>query len=268
MGFGLEGKVALVTGSASGIGEAIARRLGAEGARVIVHGLPAQAEAAETIAREIRDANGTEADVRLADISDPNACANLIDAVVARFQRIDILVNNAGVTWRADLAATDAAFFDRVIAINLRAPLLLIRAAVPYFRRQGGGRVLNIGSVNAHCGEAALLPYSISKGGMVTLTRNLADALARDGVRVNQINPGWVLTQNEYETKVADGLSPDWPTQIPREHAPAGRIFDPSEIAHFAVCFLGEPAALVSGSVLDVEQFPLIGRNPVKASGF
>jgi NAD(P)-dependent dehydrogenase (short-subunit alcohol dehydrogenase family) len=261
---GLQKKVALITGSASGIGEAIARRLGSEGATVAVHGRPEQREEAEAIAREI----GGEAFVEVADLEEPLACAQLVEAVVNRCGRIDILVNNAAVMTRGDLLSTDADFFDRIIAVNLRAPLLLIRSALPHFRKQGGGRVLNIGSVNSYCGEAPLLAYSISKGGLTTLTRNLADAHGREGIRVNQFNPGWVLTRHEYEIKIREGLSPDWPRQIPREHAPGGRIFDPAEIAHFAVAFLAESAALVNGSVVDLEQFPMVGRIPVKASGF
>jgi NAD(P)-dependent dehydrogenase (short-subunit alcohol dehydrogenase family) len=127
---------------------------------------------------------------------------------------------------------------------------------------------LNIGSINAYCGEASLLAYSISKGGLTTLTRNLADAHGREGLRVNQLNPGWVLTGNEYRTKLAEGLSAGWPRQLPREHAPGGRIFEPEEIAQFAAMFLSDEAELVNGSVVDLEQFPMIGRNPVKASGF
>jgi NAD(P)-dependent dehydrogenase (short-subunit alcohol dehydrogenase family) len=128
--------------------------------------------------------------------------------------------------------------------------------------------VLNIGSINAYCGEPVLLAYSISKGGLTTLTRNLADAHAREGLRINQINPGWVLTENEYRTKVAEGLSENWPAQIPRELAPSGRIFRPDEIAHFAVQFLSQQAELVNGAVVELEQFPVIGRNPNKAAGF
>jgi NAD(P)-dependent dehydrogenase (short-subunit alcohol dehydrogenase family) len=265
---GLRNKVALVTGSASGIGEAIARRLASEGARLMVHGRPGQAEEAAKVAREINNESGTDADVELADVADPAACAALIDAVTARYGRIDILVNNAGTSLRADLPSTDAAIFDKIFAVNLRAPLLLIRAALPHFRKQGGGRVLNIGSINAYCGESALLAYSMSKGGLTTMTRNLADTYGQEGLRVNQLNPGWVLTDNEYRVKVAEGLSPDWPTQIPRAHAPGGRIFRPDEIAHFAANFLGVQAELVNGTVFEIEQFPLIGRNPVKASGF
>jgi len=103
---------------------------------------------------------------------------------------------------------------------------------------------------------------------LMTMTRNLADAHGAEGIRINQLNPGWVLTPAEYAIKVREGLSKDWPTQVPREHAPGGRIFQPAEIAHFAVAFLGEPAALVNGSIVDLEQFPLVGRLPVKVSGF
>lgn len=264
---GLRGKVALVTGSASGIGEAIARRLAAEGARVVVHGHPRQAAEADAIAASICHAGG-EAAAELGDLEEPAVCASLIEAAIERFGRLDILVNNAAIIPRGPLEATDAAFFDRAIAVNLRAPLLLIRAAWPHMRARGGGRVLNIGSVNAYCGEPVLLAYSISKGGLTTLTRNLADAHAREGLRINQINPGWVLTDNEYKTKVAEGLSADWPSQIPREFAPSGRIFRPEEIAHFAVQFLSQQAELVNGAVVELEQFPMIGRNPNKASGF
>ena len=264
---GLKDKIALVTGSASGIGEAIARRLAAEGASVVIHGLPRQSAEAEAIAQLIRDSGGA-AVALLADLEIAEHCAPLVEAVVAHFGRIDILVNNAAVCLRGGIEQTDAAFFDKVIAIDLRAPLLLIRAALPHFRAQGGGRVLNIGSINAYCGEAALLAYSIAKGGMTTMTRNLADAHALEGLRINQINPGWVLTDNERRIKIAEGLSEDWPTKIPRAHAPAGRIFRPDEIAHFAAQFLGVQAELVNGAVVELEQFPVIGRNPVKASGF
>jgi NAD(P)-dependent dehydrogenase (short-subunit alcohol dehydrogenase family) len=216
---GLRNKIALVTGSVSGIGEAIARRLAAEGARLMVHGRPGQAEAAARVARAINNESETDADVQLADLADPAACAALIDAVIARYGRIDLLVNNAGISPRADLPATDAALFDKIFAVNLRAPLLLIRAALPHFRKQGGGRVLNIGSINAYCGEAALLAYSMSKGGLTTMTRNLADAHGQEGLRVNQLNPGWVLTDNEYRAKVDGRLGP----RVAEPHSPPAR---------------------------------------------
>ncbi|MEY4483996.1 MAG: hypothetical protein RL693_1448, partial [Verrucomicrobiota bacterium] len=132
------------------------------------------------------------------------------------------------------------------------------------FKTQGGGRVLNIGSINAYCGEAGLLAYSISKGGLTTMTRNLADAHGRDGLRVNQINPGWVLTENESKRKKEHGLADDWYKDLPAVYAPAGRILLPAEIAAGAVYWLADESGPISGQVVDLEQHPFIGRNPPK----
>lgn len=98
----------------------------------------------------------------------------------------------------------------------------------------------------------------------MTLTRNLADALGGEGIQVNQLNVGWTLTPNEYELKLKDGLPKDWPSKLPKSVAPSGRIHSPEEIALAAIYFLSDEAALINGSILDVEQFPVIGRNPTK----
>jgi NAD(P)-dependent dehydrogenase (short-subunit alcohol dehydrogenase family) len=254
----LKDKVILVTGSTTGIGEAIARRFAREGAQVMVHGR--RSEAAEKVAAEI----GERAGFVLGALEDPATPAKLMAATIARFGRIDGLVNNAAVITRGVLTDATAETFDRTMAINVRAPLLLIQEALPHFRRQGGGRVLNIGSINAYCGERTYLIYSISKGGLTTLTRNLADAHGTERIQINQLNVGWTLTPNEFALKLTDGMPEDWPTKIPRSAAPSGRIHTPDEIAMAAIYFLSDEAALISGSVLDVEQFPVIGRNPTK----
>ncbi len=197
-------------------------------------------------------------------LDDPQIPERLITATTAQFGRIDGLVNNAAAMTRGDLENTDLASFDRTLAINLKAPFLLIQAALPHFRKQGGGRVLNIGSVNGYCGERNQFAYSISKGGLTTLTRNLADAHGPEGIRVNQFNVGWTLTPNEYELKKKEGLPDDWPAKIPKTYAPSGRLLSPEDIAWAAVYFLSDEAALINGAILDVEQYPLIGRNPPK----
>ena len=148
--------------------------------------------------------------------------------------------------------------------MNTVAPLRLIQAALPHLAAARGS-VLNIGSVNAYCGEPNLLPYSISKGALMTLTRNLGDVLFREeGVRVNQINPGWVLTENEILRKRRDGLVDDWPAFLPKEFCPAGRLIRPEEIAAAAVFWLADECGPMSGQVVDLEQHPFIGRNPAK----
>jgi NAD(P)-dependent dehydrogenase (short-subunit alcohol dehydrogenase family) len=259
----LKDKIALVTGSATGIGEAIARRFAQEGARVMVHDRPEKRADGEKVAADIV-ASGGEAAFTAADIADPAACEELIAAVVQRFGTIQILVNNAAVMTRSNLETSSPEVFDRTISINMRAPMLLIRAALPHFRRNGGGAVLNIGSINAYCGESNPLAYSMAKGGLMTMTRNLADALGRDKIRVNQLNPGWVVTPNERALKIREGLPPDWPDKVAPAFAPFGRLHKPEEVAYWALNFVSDENALVSGAVCDIEQYPLIGRNPIK----
>jgi NAD(P)-dependent dehydrogenase (short-subunit alcohol dehydrogenase family) len=254
----LKDKVILVTGSTTGIGEGMARIFACEGAHVMIHGT--RKDAAEKLAAEIKGG------FVLGGLDDPAVPARLIAETVAQFGRIDGLVNNAAAVVRSNLETTDVATFDRIVAINLRAPLLLIQAALPYFRKQAGGRVLNIGSVNGYCGENNQLAYSISKGGLMTLTRNLADAHGTEGIRVNQFNVGWTLTPNEYELKKKEGLPDDWPTKVPKVYAPSGRLLSPEDIGWAAVYFLSDEAALINGAIVDVEQYPLIGRNPAKES--
>jgi NAD(P)-dependent dehydrogenase (short-subunit alcohol dehydrogenase family) len=255
----LQDKVILVTGSTTGIGEAVARLFVREGAFVMIHGR--RADAAKALAAEL----GDRAAFTIGALEDPAVPARLVEDTVARFGRIDGIVNNAAVITRGTIDNATPEVFDRTLAINVRAPLFIIRAAMPYFHKQGGGRVLNIGSINAYCGEQTYLIYSISKGGLTTLTRNLADAHAAEHVQINQLNAGWTLTPNEYALKLSDGMPPDWPQRLPKSSAPAGRIHNPDEVAMAAIFFLTDEAALINGSILDVEQFPLIGRNPNKS---
>jgi NAD(P)-dependent dehydrogenase (short-subunit alcohol dehydrogenase family) len=252
----LSDKVILVTGSSTGIGEAIARRCVAEGARVVIHGL--ESELGRQVAADL-NASFVEG-----DLADPATPARLVQATLEAHGALDGLVNNAAWVLRGQIDAVTPELFDRVMAVNCRAPLLLIKEALPHLARTRGS-VVNIGSVNAYCGEENLLPYSISKGALMTLSRNLGDTLMRQhGVRVNQINPGWVLTANERKYKQAEGMPEDWPAHLPKLFAPSGRIFDPAEIAEATVYFLSEAAGPVSGQVLDIEQHPFIGRNPPK----
>ncbi len=257
----LDGKTIIVTGSTTGIGKAIARACIAEGANVLIHGLePDLGEQA------IEDLNPERSQVSLLiqDLTETGAPQKIVQTALDEFGRFDALVNNAAWVGTGNLQDTDEAKFDMVMATNAKAPFFLIQAALPHLAERKGC-VLNIGSVNANCGEPELLPYSMSKGALQTMTRNLGDTLHREfGVRVNQINPGWILTENERARKHEQGMAEDWPADLPAMFAPAKRIFDPAEIAAAAVYFLSDESGPVSGSVLEIEQYPMIGRNPPK----
>ena len=255
----LENKVIIVTGSTTGIGKAIAIRCVAEGAKVVVHGLE------ETWGKEVVNELGeTNAVLHISDLSLDGSPEKLVEAAINAFGKLDAVVNNAAIVASSNIQSTDKAYLQRLLNVNTIAPFLLIKAALPYLTAQHGC-VLNIGSVNAYSGEPNLLAYSISKGGLMTMTRNLGDTLHREnGVRVNQINPGWVLTETERERKKEHGLAEDWYKDLPSVYAPAGRILWPSEIAAAAMYWLADESGPISGQVVDLEQHPFIGRNPPK----
>jgi NAD(P)-dependent dehydrogenase (short-subunit alcohol dehydrogenase family) len=253
----LNDKVILVTGSTTGIGEAIARRAVQLGAKVMLHGT--DVDRGESIARSLEG----RARFSAGDLADSQVPKRLIDQTVAQYGQLDGLVNNAAWVVRSDIYSTDDALFDRVMNINVRAPFLLIKAALPHLKASRGS-VLNIGSMNAYTGESNLMAYSVSKGALMTLSRNLADALCYDRVRVNHFNVGWVLTPNEYQYKIRDGLPPDWPETVPEQFAPIGRLMQPEEIAAAAAYWLSDDSRPFSGSVVDLEQYPFVGRNPTK----
>ena len=252
-------KVIIVTGSCTGIGKAIAIRCVNEGARVVVHGLE------QDLGEEVMEIIGDEkAVLHIEDITNEGAPERLVELALARFGKLDAVVNNAALVASSNIHTTDLALFRRIIEINTISPYALIRAALPHLA-ETRGNVLNIGSVNAWSGEPNLLPYSVSKGALMTLTRNLGDTLHREnGVRVNQINPGWVLTEMEIRRKREHGLADDWYKDLPDVYAPAGRILWPAEIAAAAVYWLGDECGPVSGQVVDLEQHPFICRNPPK----
>jgi NAD(P)-dependent dehydrogenase (short-subunit alcohol dehydrogenase family) len=252
---GIEGKAILVTGSSTGIGYAMAQRLVAGGAKVLVHGND-QAEV-DAACRALGAA--TQGVTR--NLAEPATAEFLVDATMKAFGRIDGLVNNAGIYPRGVIGQTTAEFFDHVFAINTRAPLLCAEAAIRAFRRQkSGGAIVTVGSINAHCGQADLTVYSMSKGALATMTRNLADALGPEKIRVNCLNVGWTFTANEDATQQREGRKPGWQTRLSTLFAPTGQIMKPQEIAAHTAFWLSDDSAPVSGQIYEVEQYPLIGR--------
>lgn len=255
----LKDKVILITGSYTGIGRAIAKYVVKEGAKVILNGL--DKSEGKSLLIELGSTNATQLTV---DITESAAPIKLVNVAISKFGKLDAVVNNAAMVASSNITTSNKKFMQRILAINTLAPLALIQAALPHLVKTRGN-VLNIGSINAWCGEPDLLGYSMTKGALMTMSRNLGDTLFREkGVRVNQINPGWVLTEREIIDKKEQGMKPDWYKKLPNIFAPAQRIFSPEEIASAAVFLLSDECGPVSGQVMELEQFPLIGRNPPK----
>lgn len=253
----LANKVIIVTGSTTGIGRAIAERCVEEGARVLVHGRD------RAVGEQLVASLDGKAALHVGDLADPPTPKRIVATALKAFGRIDAIVNNAAAVVHSNLANTSAEHFDGVMAVNVRAPLLLIQAAFAELKKTHGC-VLNIGSINAYSGEPDLLDYSISKGALMTLSRNLANAHGTDGVRINHFNVGWVLTPNEDALQVRLGQPKDWADRVPPAYAPSGRLITPEQIATAAVYWLSDESRPITGSVVELEQFSVIGRNPPK----
>jgi NAD(P)-dependent dehydrogenase (short-subunit alcohol dehydrogenase family) len=254
----------IVTGSYSGIGFASAQEIVKQGGNVIL-------TSTERSASALRDGCTALGDEKAcwitADLDEPQAPERIVEFARSRFGQIDGLVNNAAYFPRNDLKSITMDVFDKMMAVNVRAPLFLIKELMngcsPGKRSM---TVVNIGSINAYCGQPDLLAYSITKGALQTMTRNLADAHAGKGLRINQLNVGWTLTQSEIDLQKKLGRPDDWPDHISPIFAPRGSIMTPEEIAQHVAFWLSKCSAPVSGSVCDLEQYPIIGRNKIATS--
>jgi NAD(P)-dependent dehydrogenase (short-subunit alcohol dehydrogenase family) len=249
----MDDKVAVITGSTSGIGRGIAEHFAALGSHVLVHGLN-RSDGLETVRRV--KAAGRDAEFFEGDLTEEEVCRTLVRSAVGRFGGLDILVNNAADTGRGDLEHIPLALWDRIMAVNLRAPFILLQESIPHMRARGGGSVVNIGSILAYVGEPKLGAYSVSKGGLMTFTKNAAALLNRDRIRVNQINVGWTLTEGERRVKrEQEGKGEEWIEQAIATR-PFGRLLAPRDIAYAAAYFASSESECVTGSVLDLEQYP------------
>jgi NAD(P)-dependent dehydrogenase (short-subunit alcohol dehydrogenase family) len=251
----LDNKIAVITGSTSGIGRGIAEHFAALGAHIVVHGLHRE-DGMETV-RRVRGA-GRAAEYVDGDLKSEEVCRALIQFAVDRFGGLDILVNNAGDTSRGSLEHATAVQWDAMMAVNVRAPFILLQAAIAPMRARGGGSIVNIGSINAYAGAPNLGPYSVSKGALMTLTKNAAAALGRDRIRVNQLNVGWTLTEGERRVKrEQEGQQGDEWIAAAIASRRFGRLLTPLDIAYAAAYFASPQSECITGSVLDLEQFPL-----------
>jgi NAD(P)-dependent dehydrogenase (short-subunit alcohol dehydrogenase family) len=244
----LQGKVALITGAGSGIGRGCAVRLAAEGASVVIADLESSAGSSETLT-QIRQNRGTSI-FQPTDVSHEGQCQKAIEAAVRAFGGVDILVNNAGIYPRASLQSTTEALWDRIFGVNLKGPFFLCKHVVAVMRSRGGGSIINVGSVHGLGGAGKLFAYSVSKGGLLTLTRNLAIALAADRIRVNYLIPGWVLSKTEIAIQQAEGHDEEWLSRKAASLA-MGRFQTPEDAANIVAFLASNESLMITGCIMN-----------------
>jgi NAD(P)-dependent dehydrogenase (short-subunit alcohol dehydrogenase family) len=246
----LEGKVCLITGAGSGIGQASARLFASEGARVVVADI--DLEAAEGTVTGIAKSHGV-AIAEPVDVTDEMATVALAGRVVERFQRIDVLFNNAGIAGVGDVLETDPELFDRVMNVNVRGVFLMSRAVAPQMIKQQSGSIINMSSCIAEIGLARRVSYAASKGAVLAMTKSMQVDLARHGVRVNALLPGTILTpfvERYLKESYADreeGLASIRKRQLSNE---LGR---PEDVAHAALYLASDESRFVMASGLIVD---------------
>ena len=249
----LEGKVAVVTGASQGLGEAVAHEFAGRGlAGVVLTGRNVDKGRAVASALE---AQGCRAEFVSADLASPDDVATIVPAAERLFGRLDILVNAAGDTDRGTIFDTSPALYDRLMAVNVRAPFFLIQDAARLMRRQNiAGAIVNIQSMSAHGGQPFISAYSVSKGALATLTRNAAFSLMPWRIRVNGLNIGWMATPGEDRImKTYHGAAGDWLDQAAAEQ-PFGRLIDPREVARATAYLASDDSGLMTGANIDFDQ--------------
>jgi 2-hydroxycyclohexanecarboxyl-CoA dehydrogenase len=240
-----EDQVAIITGSASGIGRATALRLAAEGAAVVIADV--NLEGAAGVAKSISEEGGRAIALQV-DVTDAPGVRAITERTVATFGKVDILVSNAGWDRAGPFADTDEELWDRVIAINYRGHLATCHAVLPYMRERGGGRIVTVASDAGRVGSSGEVVYSGAKGAVIAFTKGLAREVARHGINVNCVAPGLV------DTPLLAGIAEGHEKLIGAivRSIPLGRTGIPEEVAA-AICFFASPdAAYITGQTLSV----------------
>ncbi|HET7767876.1 MAG TPA: oxidoreductase [Chloroflexota bacterium] len=245
----LPGKVAIVTGAGTGIGRGIALAFAREGAAVVVANRNEE-NGLETV-RQIEAAGG-KALFHQTDVSKEEDCAAVVNAAVDTYGALHVLVNNAGIFPRGTLEETTPELWDRIFATNLRGPAFLCKHAVPHLRAAGGGSIVNLGSTNQYTGLPNLFAYSCAKGGLLTLTRNLARALAPDMIRVNIVNPGWVITEGEIVVQAQEGRDESRLAEMGKS-LPFGRHQRPEDAAMACVFLASDESSQITGTEINCD---------------
>lgn len=249
----IDGKIAVVTGGTQGLGAAVARlfaEAGAAGIVIVGRGVGK----GRVVAKSITDETGVPVEMVGADLGSIDDARAIIPAADKRFGRVDILVNAAGLTDRGNMLNTTPELFDRMFAVNTRAPFFLMQDAAKVMIREGiEGRIVNIGSMSGLAGQPFLAPYAGSKGALATLTRHAGFSLMRHRIHVNQLDIGWMNSDHERELVLSETGDPGF---IDRAAAakPFGRILDPKEVARAVLWMSSDDSGMMTGAVIPFDQ--------------
>lgn len=250
----LDGKIAVVTGGTQGLGAAIAVTFAERGCAGIVICGRSEGKGKE-VASRIEAVNSTSVAYVPADLSKVEDCREVIATADRRFGRVDVLVNVAAITDRGTILDTEPALFDRIMAVNLRAPFFLMQEAVKLMRRDRiEGAIVNISSMSAMGGQPFIAAYCASKGALDTLTRNTAYALLRNRIRVNSLDIGWMASEGEDRIqREFHGADADW-LEKAAAGQPFGRLVDPAEVARAVAFLASEESGLMTGATINFDQ--------------
>jgi len=248
-----EGRVAIVTGSTQGLGEATARLFAERGAAgLVITGR--DVGRGEAVAASL-DSDACRTVFVRADMADVDDCRALVAAADEAFGTVHVLVNSAGATTRGSILNTTTAVYDQIMAVNVRAPFFLMQeTAKIMLREQVAGSMVNIGSVSAYGGMPFLSPYSISKGALAVMTKNAAYALMRHRIRVNALNIGWMDTPGEDTIqRTVHGSEEDWLEAV-EARQPFGRLLKPLEVAKAIAFLASDESGMMTGAAVEFDQ--------------
>ena len=255
MELGLEGKVAIVGGASRGLGRACALGLAREGARVAV--CARNAEALATTANEIAEKTGTEVLPVPADLSSYDAIRGLVSRAVEHFGQLDVLVNNSGGPPPGRAQDADEDLWEQAIQVSLLFFARMSREAVPHMRRQGGGRIINIFASSVKQPIENLVLSAATRLGALGFAKTLADEVAKDKILVNNVAPGYLLTDRMMEViesrASASGITREQAMQALTDSIPMGRIGDPEELANLVVFLASDAASYMTGTTIQVD---------------
>ena len=248
-----DGKSVVVTGGTQGVGLATAHLIVERGAPAVTI-CGRNAKNGERAAEALRQA-GAEALFVEADLSKAEDCFSVIDRAAETHGEIDCLINCAGSTKRGTLDSTSPELWDYLFAVNVRAPFLLMQRIVPHLKAHGrGGTITNIGSVAAYGGQPYITAYCAAKAALLILTKNQANALRWERIRVNALNIGWTATPTEHDLQANyHGYGEDWLAKVEASQ-PFGRLLHPEDVARALAFLASEESALMTGAVVDFDQ--------------